>query len=130
MEVDLLIFDLDGTLIDSKLDIAQSINTARESLGLKALPLQKVIEAIGDGIHTLLKRVLEDGNEHLMEPALKEFRKHYANHLLDSTTVQTGALEVLHHFQDKHRAVVYSLQSESQIKGRKSELRRGLPQKN
>ncbi|MCP5112304.1 MAG: HAD hydrolase-like protein, partial [bacterium] len=56
--MDLLIFDLDGTLIDSKLDLAHSVNAARAHMGRPPLDLGLVSSYVGNGAHVLIRRAL------------------------------------------------------------------------
>lgn len=96
------VFDLDGTLVDSGRDIAASANFARGSLGLPRLDEATAISYVGDGVVTLLERVLTvDGvvpGPERVEEGLAVFREHYAHHLLDTTTLYPGVLDTLRHF--------------------------------
>jgi len=104
------IFDLDGTLIDSGLDIALSANHARSALGMAELPIDTVKSYIGDGVVVLMERVLghdpESGTPGLPVPAelhdegLHAFRGHYGRHLLDHTELFPSALTVLNSIRD------------------------------
>lgn len=101
------IFDLDGTLIDSGLDIALSANFARAHFGLPELEMTTVRSYIGDGVAKLLQRTLAhdtsrgDGagclpvDEERLAAGLKVFADHYGRHLLDNTRLYPGALDVL-----------------------------------
>ena len=57
----LLIFDLDGTLIDSRLDLANSVNATRANLGMPPLPNETVYSYVGNGVPVLIKRSLGEG---------------------------------------------------------------------
>ncbi len=96
------IFDLDGTLIDSGLDIARSANFVRGRFDREPLPIETVVSYVGDGVPTLMQRVLgHDGpppDEETAAEALAVFREHYGRHCLDNTTVFPGVLDVLRHF--------------------------------
>ena len=97
-----LVFDLDGTLIDSGRDIAASANFARGHFGLPRLDEATAVSFVGDGVVTLLRRTLTvDGvppEPERVEAGLAVFREHYANHLTDTTTLFPGVLETLMHF--------------------------------
>jgi len=80
--IDLLIFDLDGTLIESKWDIAASVNFTLEELGLPQRPLEEIFEE-----------------------ALGVFRRHYLAHCLDRTVYYPGVEKALGYFADKRKAV-------------------------
>lgn len=104
--VDLLMFDLDGTLVDTRLDLANSINHARERYGLPALQLPEVMKYVGDGIHKLLQRTFPDSGPEKIDEVVAVFRAHYRDHLLDFSIFYPGVGEVLEHFRRKKMAVI------------------------
>ena len=91
--------DLDGTLIDSKPDLAAAANVVLESLGLPALPADRVAEFIGGGIETLVRRVLEERKQpataRLIKSALGQFREHYRGNLFTHSRVYPGVIDGL-----------------------------------
>ena len=103
--VDLLIFDLDGTLIESKWDIAHSVNLTLEELGLPRRPQEEIFGFVGDGVKRLLRLAVGEENQAKYEEALRVFRGHYLAHCLDRTRFYPGVETVLTHFADKHKAV-------------------------
>ena len=93
---DLVIFDLDGTLIDSKLDLANSVNFTRQQMGLPVLEHQLIFSYIGDGATMLIRRAMGEGLDDLdVQRALEVFLSHYREHLLDNTTLYPGVAEAL-----------------------------------
>ncbi len=104
--VDLLIFDLDGTLVDTRRDLANSVNHTRQAYGLPELGLAEVMQYVGDGVRKLLERSLPNATPERVDAALATFREHYGAHLLDHSTLYPGAREVLQHFADKKKAVL------------------------
>ncbi|MBU0742904.1 HAD-IA family hydrolase [bacterium] len=100
--VSAMIFDLDGTLIDSGLDIALSANFARGHFGLAALDEATAISYVGDGVEKLLERALTvDGvapAPEMVAEGLGVFRDHYGRHCLDTTALYPGVLDTLLHF--------------------------------
>ncbi|MBI1909661.1 MAG: HAD-IA family hydrolase [Deltaproteobacteria bacterium] len=106
MKISLLIYDLDGTLIDSKQDIANSVNWTLTQLGLPTVSNEVVYSYVGNGVRPLIaKSVGEEGGAKFKE-ALKIFKTHYLEHLLDQTQLFAGVKEVLHHFKGKTQAVL------------------------
>ena len=103
--IDLLIFDLDGTLIESKWDIAASVNFTLEELGLPQRPLEEIFGFVGDGVKKLLRLAVGETNRVSFEEALGVFRRHYLAHCLDRTVYYPGVEKVLGYFGDKRKAV-------------------------
>lgn len=94
--IELLIFDLDGTLIDSKVDLASAVNAARAHLGLHPLRLAVISTCVGYGAPVLIRKVLADeATESEMARALEFFLDYYGRHALDSTRFYPGVRESL-----------------------------------
>ena len=74
----LLIWDLDGTLVDSRVDIAAAANDALADLGRPPLPLANVASFVGDGIGTLIERLLPQGSDAERSACREAFERHYA----------------------------------------------------
>jgi phosphoglycolate phosphatase len=103
--VDLLIFDLDGTLIESKWDIAHSVNFTLVELGLPERPIEEIFGFVGDGVKRLLRLAVGEGNQARFEEALQVFRGNYLEHCLDRTTFYPGIEPMLQHFSGKTKAI-------------------------
>jgi phosphoglycolate phosphatase len=82
--VQALLFDLDGTLIDSTADLAASGNWLRVKHGLPAHSVDKVASFVGDGVESLVRRLLERP-EGAIEAEIDAFKRHYHDHCLDET---------------------------------------------
>jgi phosphoglycolate phosphatase len=99
--VRVLIFDLDGTLVDSKLDLALSITSMLEYMGRAALPHEKIFGFVGNGVPMLVRRALNEGGApgEITEPdvdrALGYFLSYYRAHMLDNTVTYPGVREGL-----------------------------------
>lgn len=94
--MDLLIFDLDGTLIDSKLDLAHAANATRRHMGMPAIENERVYSYVGNGAPVLIRRVLgADATEAQVEEALEFFLEYYRDHMLDYTVLYPGVREAL-----------------------------------
>jgi phosphoglycolate phosphatase len=103
--IDLLIFDLDGTLIESKWDIATAVNLTLAELGLPVREQEEIFSFVGDGIKHLLRLAVGEANQARYEDALRVFRGHYLAHCLDRTRFYPGIDAVLTHYAAKHKAV-------------------------
>jgi phosphoglycolate phosphatase len=103
----LLVFDLDGTLIDSRIDLSNSINAMLAHLGKPRLPDAVIASYIGDGVTMLVRRALGDpeGDVHdqeFVDAALTYFLDYYRIHKLDFTYVYNGVFEALEAIRAAH----------------------------
>jgi phosphoglycolate phosphatase len=96
----LLIFDLDGTLVDSRVDLANSINAMLRHYGRLELPNDVIASYIGNGAPMLVRRALGDpDDESFLQEALLYFLSYYREHKLDNTYVYEGIKEALNAIQ-------------------------------
>jgi len=99
-----LVFDLDGTLIDSRLDLIHSINALLRHFERPELPGDLIATYVGDGAPALVRRALGDPyDEPLFAAALEYFLGYYRIHKLDHTTVYAGMAETLAGLADPSR---------------------------
>lgn len=97
----LLIFDLDGTLIDSRLDLAHAVNATRAQAGRGPLPHEQIFSFVGNGAPVLIQRSMgPDATEEQVRNALEFFLDYYRHHALDHTVLYPGVLESLHRFHE------------------------------
>ena len=94
-KIKLVIFDLDGTLVDSKYDLTDSVNFVRKEHGLNPLPVDKVASYLGSGITALVKAVLAELKNENFDLAVKMFKDNYAKHLTDKTLPYNNIMKVL-----------------------------------
>lgn len=87
--VKLIVFDLDGTLIDSRRDLAGAVNYMRGSMGLEPLSAERVVSFVGNGVANLVRRAVADADVDFDE-ALRRMKRYYADHLVDSTCLYPG----------------------------------------
>jgi len=90
-----LLFDLDGTLIDSSADLAAAGNWLRQLEGLPPISEAKVAAFVGDGVEALVSRLLETRDGAQVQRCVEEFKHHYSGHCLDRTRLYEGAAPAL-----------------------------------
>lgn len=105
-KIDLFIFDLDGTLIDSRKDLANAINFARKQYHLDELEMVTVASHIGHGVKNLINKTFPGLEQKELDRALDIFKKYYEEHCVDETTIYPGVEDVLKYFKTKVMAIV------------------------
>lgn len=91
-----IIFDMDGTLLNTLDDLAASVNYAMDRLGFPRRRTDEVMRFVGNGVHTLIRRAAPDGiTEEEYWAAYDAFEKHYAAHNRDKTAPYPGVRELL-----------------------------------
>src|SRR5215472_6567082 len=103
----LLVFDLDGTLIDSKDDLVHSVNAARRGMGRDPLPEETVASYVGRGVVVLMRGALGEGaSEGDVAQAVEFFLEYYRDHMLDHTVAYPGVREALEDLKARQMAVL------------------------
>lgn len=106
INADLIIWDLDGTLIDSKKDIAFAVNETLARIDHPPISEEEIYSYVGNGVRPLIERaVAASGGGNSLDNALSLFQNIYLTHLLDTTILFDGILDVLRHFENKKMAV-------------------------
>jgi phosphoglycolate phosphatase len=105
-EVDLIMFDLDGTLADTGHDLADAVNYARAHFNLAPLQDDLVYAHVGRGVEYLLRHALPEENPGHFEEVMRVFLERYEHHLLDKTVLYPHVHDVLDYFRSKTRVVV------------------------
>lgn len=117
MSVELIIFDLDGTLVDSSVDIANAINYAIEPYGVNSLTVQETITLVGEGITKLMENVIKkEGIEADRDLLVEKFLEHYSAHLTDNTGVYAGVVETLKNLDGYIKAVISNKRESLSVK--------------
>jgi phosphoglycolate phosphatase len=102
-----LIFDLDGTLIDSKADLVQSVNAALRNSGRDEISGEAVTSFVGSGADTLIRRAMGKSTADAeVKDTLEFFLGYYREHMLDNTVLYPGVLEALERLAGRPMAVL------------------------
>jgi phosphoglycolate phosphatase len=103
---ELILYDLDGTLVDTRRDITLSVNHMLAELGKPALAQAEIEGYVGRGLHNLIKKSLKTDDLKLIEKGSKIYRDYYGKHMLDHTALYPHARETLDYFKSRKQAVV------------------------
>jgi len=91
------IFDLDGTMLDTLQDLADSVNYALRQHGMPEHSIDDIRRFVGNGVRLLMERAVPDGAENpQFEVTFATFRQHYMKHSLDTTHPYEGISELIH----------------------------------
>ncbi len=104
-DIELIIFDLDGTLVDSKEGITKGVNFALREVGLKEKSTSEIASYIGTGVDDLISKSLGAGNEQLFERT-KSIFENYRLDAPDRSFLYPGVKEILEYFKNKRKAIV------------------------
>ena len=102
----LLVFDFDGTLVDTQQDIVDSINRTLKELELRTLEREVLSTFIGKGVNHLMTRSLEGTGYNDLPRAIDTFMRHYEAHLMDQTDLFPNCREILEHFSHKVNTIL------------------------
>lgn len=109
-----LVFDLDGTLIDSRRDITTAVNRMRDDLGLPPLALEQVVTMVGEGARLLVERALgPDFPPDQVDQALVRYLDHYRDVCLDTTRPYPGIEEMLSALSERYPLALLSNKGEA-----------------
>jgi phosphoglycolate phosphatase len=96
--IGLLIFDLDGTLVNTLEDITASLNFTLQKMGRPPVPLDRVRQYVGDGIEMLMTRAL-GGRDELLSDAIGVYKVHHSRNLVVRSRLYPSVKETLEHFK-------------------------------
>ena len=102
----LVVYDLDGTLVDTREDIALAVNHMLKSLDAPALPQAVIGGFVGRGLDRLAQSCLGTEDVRRIEKGAKIYRDYYGKHMLDNTRLYPGALELLNFFKGRKQVVI------------------------
>ncbi|MBN2484230.1 MAG: HAD-IA family hydrolase [Candidatus Omnitrophica bacterium] len=104
--IDVIIFDFDGTLVDSREDIVRSVNHTLRTLGRPEKSREEIVSYIGTGARDLIRQVLENGDDEEIDRGLRIFSEYFRAHSYDHTRLYPGVQETLEHFRNKTLLIV------------------------
>ena len=118
----LIIFDLDGTLLNTITDLGKACNFALEKMGFATHPIQAYAYMVGNGVRNLMKKAQQDADDETLDKLLEYFKEYYNEHCLDTTKPYPGILELLEKLKQKGVEIAvasnkYQLATEKIIKG-------------
>ena len=102
----LIIYDLDGTLADTREDIVQAMNFMLTAMNAPALDRSEITRFVGRGLYHLVASCLRSDDPKRIEKGAKIYRGFYAQHMLDNTVLYPGACEILEYFKNQLQAVI------------------------
>ena len=106
-KIQLLIFDLDGTLVDSEEDLTASVNAVRLQMGFELLPRKTICSFVGNGVTTLIQRSMgSSASSEDVQKAVDLFLAYYRLHMLDHTIAYAGVRETLEELKGRKLAIL------------------------
>lgn len=118
----LVIFDLDGTLLNTITDLGKACNYALQKMGFATHPIQAYAYMVGNGVRNLMKKAQQDADEETIDKLLEYFKEYYNEHCLDTTKPYPGITELLEQLTQRGVALAvasnkYQEATEKIIKG-------------
>jgi phosphoglycolate phosphatase len=104
--IKLIIFDLDGTLVNTAADVTNALNYSIEPYPIEKMTVEKTIGMVGEGITRLIEKLLGEGRRAIMPDVLDRFLCYYSEHLLDFSLPYPGVLETLERLAGYKKGVI------------------------
>lgn len=103
--VDVILFDLDGTLVDSREDIVSAVDHTLQQLGLDKKSFEEIVSYIGTGVTDLIRQAVGEENKDAIDKGVDIFTDYFGEHYADKSVLFPHVHEVLEHFKDKRSMV-------------------------
>ena len=104
-KISLIVYDFDGTLVDTLFDIADAVNLSLNELGLRTLSRATIRKYVGKGVERLMAQSIDGTGYTALPRAVELFRRHYSENLMNHTRFYPSGREILDHFRDKKQAI-------------------------
>ena len=104
-KISLIVYDFDGTLVDTLFDIADAVNLSLNELGLRTLSRATIRKYVGKGVERLMAQSIGGTGYTDLPRAVELFRRHYSENLMNHTRFYPSGREILDHFRDKKQAI-------------------------
>ncbi|MZH02110.1 MAG: HAD-IA family hydrolase [Nitrospinae bacterium] len=105
-KISLIVYDFDGTLVDTLFDIVDAVNLSLYELGLRTLSRETICKYVGKGVEKLMDQSINGTGFDNLSMAVELFRKHYSENLMNHTRFYPFGREILVHFSDKKQAIL------------------------
>ncbi len=111
-----ILFDLDGTLLNTLEDLRDAVNHTLKSYGFPQRSLEEIRCFVGNGVETLIRKALPQEGQHLLEKVLLDYKTYYSTHNRIKTRPYDGVLEVLEALKEKYPVAIVSNKQDSAVK--------------
>ncbi|MEW6571950.1 MAG: HAD-IA family hydrolase [Nitrospirota bacterium] len=116
MAIKLLMFDLDGTLVDSRGDITNALNYATKPYGFREFKIEEITELIGEGVTRLIEKVIGGSDARLKDTVTERFLDYYSRHISDLSTIYPGVRETIEKLDIFKKAVISNKREHLSVK--------------
>ena len=106
IDVDVIFFDVDGTLVDARIDIANAVNYMLKRVGVRERSEKLITSYIGTGVKDLITKSLGSGNSRLVDDAIGIFSGYYFRHSADNARLYPHVEETLDFFKNKRKYIL------------------------